>query len=69
MSHLIEDLLFPVLRAILWRGARRLVFKALTWLDAKIGGQRMKLLLGGALGLVAVVVVPVFTALVELLIP
>jgi hypothetical protein len=64
MANLLGDVLFAIVRVVIWRWAGALVLSVLTWLDTKIPGRRMKIVAGGALGLAAYILVPVFAGLV-----
>jgi uncharacterized protein YacL len=63
MANLFADVLISIIRVVIWRWASVLVIKLLTWLDTKIPGRRMKVAIGGALGLAAFILVPVLAGL------
>jgi len=63
MTNLLGDVLFAIVRVVIWRWASALVLRVLTWLDTKIPGRRMKIVVGGALGLAAYILVPIFAGL------
>ena len=63
MANLLGDVLFAIVRVVIWRWARALALKVLTWLDTNIPGRRMKSVVGGALGLATCFLVPIFAGL------
>jgi hypothetical protein len=66
MVNLLGDVLLAIVRVVIWRWASALVLSALTWVDTKIPGRRMKLVVGGALGLAGFFLVPIFAGLLGL---
>ncbi|UZE49986.1 hypothetical protein ONR75_04200 [Rhodopseudomonas sp. P2A-2r] len=53
MAGLLGDVLLAIVRVVIWRWLSALALSALTWLDTKIPGRRMKIVVGGACGLAA----------------
>ncbi len=63
MAGLLGDVLLAIVRVVIWRWLSALAFSALTWIDANIPGRRMKMVVGGACGLAAFLLVPIFAGL------
>jgi hypothetical protein len=63
MAGLLGDVLLAIVRVVIWRWLSALALMALTWIDAKIPGRRMKLVVGGACGLAAFFLVPILAGL------
>ncbi|WP_445490898.1 hypothetical protein [Rhodopseudomonas sp. RCAM05734] len=63
MAGLLGDVLLAIVRVVIWRWLSALALSALTWLDTKIPGRRMKIVVGGACGLAAFFLVPIFAGL------
>ncbi|CAN5505882.1 hypothetical protein BH11PSE4_BH11PSE4_06610 [soil metagenome] len=64
MARFLGELLFAMLRAIIFDWLYELMLKAAAWLDAELPGRRTKLVIGMLLGVAAFFIIPVVTALV-----
>ena len=67
MARFLGELLFAMLRAIIFSWLYELMLKAAAWLDTKLPGRRTKVAIGMLLGLVAFFVIPIVTGLVTAL--
>jgi hypothetical protein len=63
MTKLIGELLFAMASSLIRGWANALVLKLGAWLDTKIHGRRMKIVVGLLLGLAAYVLVPICAGL------
>jgi hypothetical protein len=66
MAKLIGELLFEIISTLIRDWAYSLFLKAGAWLDTKIQGRRMKIVVGLLLGLAAYLLIPICTGLLGL---
>jgi hypothetical protein len=64
MARFLGELLFAMLRAIIFEWLYELMMQAAAWLDTRIPGRKTRVVLGMLLGLVAFFVITIVTGLV-----